>query len=136
MAATILIAEQEPETRTFLKTLLEREGYLVCLSVDADSAIRQAEAVKPALIIIDALLPGDGAARLIRQYEHLPVIVTSAIPMKTLFFRHSLFGFLFHPGESNGPVPFLEKPVQEDELFQLVHSLITNRAAKQPSQGC
>lgn len=135
MKETILIAEQESETSAFLKTLLEREGYNVCLSMDADSAMQKAGLVKPALIIIDALLPADGAARLIRSCDDLAVLVISAISMKSLLFRHTLSEFLFHPKDSSAPVPFLEKPLQEDELFHLVHSLIGKRRTEQPSQG-
>jgi DNA-binding NtrC family response regulator len=133
MTATILIAEQEPETRAFLKTILERAGFRTILSCDAESAMAQASCRAPCLLIIDALLPGDGAARLIRHCESLPVIVTSAVPMKSLFLRHGLLKALFRPGKASQALPFLEKPLQEDELFPLIHSLTRKGAHVQPS---
>lgn len=132
MGSLILIADPEPETRAFLKTLLEREGYHVCLGEDTDNAVEQFSSTQPDLIIMDALLPGDSASRLIRCCENCPVIVTSALSMKSLFFRHPLFEFLFHPQASGCPVPFLEKPVQEDELFRLIHGLIPGGTPEKP----
>jgi CheY-like chemotaxis protein len=124
MGPLILIAEPEAETRTFLKTLLEREGYEVCPAACADTAITEIPSRRPCLVIVDALLPDDGAARLVRHCHAIPVILTSAIPMKSLVFRQPILDVLHPPGGPSMPVPFLEKPLQEDELFGLIRSLM------------
>ena len=128
MGSRILIAEPEFDTATFLKTLLEREGHHVRISSDTVTAMEALQKGRPQLLIVDALLPGAVAEKLIRSCTDLPKMGTSAIPMKSLFFRHPLFDFLV---QSKGtPVPFLEKPLQEDELFELVDSLLSVKNGK------
>ena len=79
--ATILIIEDEPEIRRFLRSSLTTEGYKV---VEAETAGRgeiDAATHKPDLAIVDLGLPDfDGVEliRRIRKWSSMPILVLSA----------------------------------------------------------
>ena len=78
---TILVIEDEPEIRRFLRTSLGAEGYRV---VEAESGARgaiDASTHKPDLAIVDLGLPdldGVEVIRRIRAWSPMPIIVLSA----------------------------------------------------------
>lgn len=77
----ILIVEDEPEIRRFLRATLAAEGYRFHEAVTAKEAIAQAVARQPDLILLDLGLPdGDGLAVIgqVRQSSQTPIIVVSA----------------------------------------------------------
>jgi two-component system, OmpR family, KDP operon response regulator KdpE len=81
MNATILVVEDEPEIRRFLRSSLGAEGYRV---VEAETGARgaiEAGTQKPDLAIVDLGLPDiDGleVIRRIRAWSPMPIVVLSA----------------------------------------------------------
>jgi len=81
LRATVLVVEDEPEIRRFLRSALGAEGYRV---VEADSGARgvvEAGAHKPDLAIVDLGLPdvdGIEVIRRIRAWSPMPIVVLSA----------------------------------------------------------
>ena len=79
--ATVLVVEDEPEIRQFLRSSLGSEGYRV---VDAPTARRgtlDAGMHKPDLAIVDLGLPdfdGVEVIRRIREWSPMPIVVLSA----------------------------------------------------------
>jgi two-component system, OmpR family, KDP operon response regulator KdpE len=79
--STILIVEDEPEIRRFLRSSLGAEGYKVVESSTARRGTIDASTHKPDLVIIDLGLPdfdGIDVIRQIRQWSAVPVLVLSA----------------------------------------------------------
>lgn len=79
--ATILIVEDEPEIRRFLRSSLGAEGYKVVESATGRRGTIDASTHKPDLVIIDLGLPdidGVEVIRQIRQWSAMPVLVLSA----------------------------------------------------------
>jgi len=77
----VLVIEDEPEIRRFLRSALGAEGYKVVESATARRGAIDAAAHKPDLAIIDLGLPdSDGVevVRRIRGWSAMPVIVLSA----------------------------------------------------------
>jgi two-component system, OmpR family, KDP operon response regulator KdpE len=80
-AATILIIEDEPEIRQFLRVSLGAEGYKVIASATARRGVIDAATHKPDLAIVDLGLPdfdGIDVLRKIREWSPMPLIVLSA----------------------------------------------------------
>ena len=77
----VLVIEDEPEIRRFLRTSLAAEGYRV---VEAESGARgaiDAETRKPDLAVVDLGLPdidGVEVIRRIRKWSAMPILVLSA----------------------------------------------------------
>jgi two-component system KDP operon response regulator KdpE len=77
----ILIIEDEPPIRRFLKASLANEGYRVSESVSGAEGLRMASAQPPDLIILDLGLPdidGQDVLQRLREWYTSPIIVLSA----------------------------------------------------------
>ncbi len=53
----ILIADNDPEFRLYLKTLLIRRGYYVMSAATADDAIDASRRFRPQIIVVDMAMP-------------------------------------------------------------------------------
>ena len=81
MSPTILVVEDEPEIRQFLRSSLRAEGYRVVESPNGRRAELDAGMHKPDLAIVDLGLPdfdGIEVIRRIREWSPMPIIVLSA----------------------------------------------------------
>jgi len=79
--ATILIVEDEPEIRRFLRAAFGAEGYRVVESATGRRGAIDAGSHKPDLAIVDLALPdidGIEVIRHIRAWSPMPIIVLSA----------------------------------------------------------
>ena len=79
--ATILVVEDEPGIRRFLRATFDAEGYRVVESASGRRGMIDAGAQKPDLAIVDLGLPdvdGIDVIRRIRTWSSMPVIVLSA----------------------------------------------------------
>jgi two-component system KDP operon response regulator KdpE len=80
-ATTVLVIEDEPAMRRFLRTSLAANGYAVVEAATAREGLAQAAGRNPELILLDLGLPdGDGLelARRIRERQRTPIVVLSA----------------------------------------------------------
>jgi two-component system KDP operon response regulator KdpE len=78
---TILVVEDEPEIRRFLRSSLEAEGYRVAESSTARRGVIDAGTHKPDVVIVDLGLPdfdGVEVVRQIRQWSTVPILILSA----------------------------------------------------------
>lgn len=79
--STILVIEDEPEIRRFLRASLSSEGYKVVDSANARRGTIDATIHKPDLAIVDLGLPdfdGVEVIRNIRGWSSMPILVLSA----------------------------------------------------------
>lgn len=79
--ALILVIEDEPQTRRFLRTMLRANAYQVVEAATAREGLVQAAGRNPELILLDLGLPdADGVevARQLRLTTRAPIIVLSA----------------------------------------------------------
>jgi CheY-like chemotaxis protein len=80
---TIMIVEDDADSRFMMRTLLEMKGYRVMEAQNGEEAIAAAEAERPGLILMDLQLPrlnGFAVTRHVRQHELLretPIIIIS-----------------------------------------------------------
>jgi len=78
---TVLVVDDEPIVREVVCRYLEREGYRTLEAGDGDRARELLERDRPALVVLDLMLPGtDGLelCRWIRSRSELPVIMLTA----------------------------------------------------------
>ncbi len=80
-APTVLVIEDEPQMRRFLRPALEGQGYRVLEAVTAADGLAQASSHNPELVVLDLGLPdGDGVdvARRLREWSTASIVVVSA----------------------------------------------------------
>lgn len=78
---SILVVDDEPHIVRLARDYLERAGFAVATAGDGPSALRQARAGHPDLVILDLGLPGlDGldVARALRRESSVPIIMLTA----------------------------------------------------------
>ena len=77
---SILVADDEPKIRMFIRANLEARGYEVHLAQDGIEAIELAQRVLPDVIVLDVNMPrmdGIEACRRIREWADMPIIILS-----------------------------------------------------------
>jgi two-component system response regulator RegX3 len=77
----ILVVDDEQSYRDALSVALQREGFLVDTAADGVEAIERFEASRPALILLDVMLPrisGIDVCRQIRAKSRVPIIMVTA----------------------------------------------------------
>ncbi|MEJ2557997.1 MAG: response regulator transcription factor [Anaerolineae bacterium] len=78
---TILVVDDEPHIIELATLYLKNEGYRVISADDGAQALRQIETERPALVILDLMLPemdGREVCRQVRASSNLPIIMLTA----------------------------------------------------------
>jgi CheY-like chemotaxis protein len=119
---TILICDDEPSLRELMRISLEPD-YAFAEAADGTEAIEQIDRVRPDLVLVDVMMPGQSGLAVIehlrRDPEHArtPVIVVSAFSSE----RDRLAAL------EAGATGFVGKPFDPDELRSLVEELLALR---------
>jgi len=125
MTIKVLVVDDELDMRTFITTLLETNGYRPISAVDGREGLEVARRSKPALIILDVMMPKESGINMYRELKHdpalkaIPVIMLSALSKKTFF--HSQKVLDEYKGEHvPEPSAYIENPPEPDELLQAI----------------
>ena len=116
----ILVVDDTPSNVTLLKDLLTARGYRVATAVDGAEAIAKVAAEAPDLVLLDVMMPGLSGYDICRRLRADPrtallpvVLVTSLDPQQERV-----------KGIEAGADDFLNKPINQPELFARVTSLL------------
>lgn len=118
--ATILIADDNADMRTYVRRLLEEEGFHVETCVDGESAFERSRTFLPDVVLADVMMPrldGFGLLRKLRQSE-----LTASIPVIMLSARAGEEARL--EGLSSGADDYLVKPFSSRELVARVRNCL------------
>ena len=129
MAKRVLVVDDELDMRTFIMTLLETEGYKPITAEDGIKGLEVAREKKPALIILDVMMPRESGITMYREIKtdpdlkNIPVIMLSALAKKTFF--HSQKVLNDYKGEKiPEPEAYIEKPPEPEELLIAINNLL------------
>ena len=117
MGPKILVVDDDRAIVQVLQTELERAGYQVQAAFDGEAAVAQAEKFRPALIIMDVMMPkcgGLAATLRIRQESNVPILMLSAKAEGT----DRVLGL------EAGADDYLVKPFFQQELLARVKALL------------
>jgi two-component system, cell cycle sensor histidine kinase and response regulator CckA len=117
-AYTILLVEDDPDTRKVLSKVLERAGYTVIASNDGNAAFRlcleSGENID--LIVTDIVLPGINGIDLVElfqaQWPQIKAILLSGQIQRVVL------------QENNRNLPFLQKPVTPEALLEKIREVL------------
>ena len=127
--ATVLIAEDDDETRSFLRdAVLEPAGYRVLTAIDGPEGLRQALDNKPDLMLLDLMLPRlSGLAVLSRLRElncTIPTIVLTGYSSEHAILR------AFRLGAKD----FFEKPFRVNEVQSAIENVLAAERLRQEKE--
>jgi len=113
---TILVVDDEPNVRDYLRTVLLDAGFQVLTAEDGEAAMEIIRRDKPDLISLDLIMPKKSGHRLLfelkrdKELSRIPVLVVTAHARDELG-KADLDDMLEH-GVMSGPGTYLEKPVR------------------------
>lgn len=107
----ILLIDDDPDVRSVMSILLQKQGYAVETASRKEEAWERIKQEPPALILLDVLLSGADGRELCREIKALPE--TSSIPV-IMFSGHPSAGLQF---ESYGADDFIPKPIKTQALL-------------------
>ncbi|MBI4776519.1 MAG: response regulator [Deltaproteobacteria bacterium] len=133
MAKKILVVDDELDMRTYVTTLLETSGFHPIAAKDGVQGLELARKNKPALIILDVMMPMESGINMYRELKKdpslkdTPVIMLSGLSKKT--FYHSQKVLDEYKGEQiPEPQAYIEKPPEPDELLMAVNKCFEKSA--------
>jgi len=130
MSKKVLVVDDDPDVRLFSVTVLEENGYTPLEAEDGESGLQMIKAEKPDLVILDVLMPRQSGVRLYRELKtakalkDVKVIILSGIAKKT-FLRSQRALTEFGGAEIPEPEIYLEKPVEPDELAEVIKKVLS-----------
>ena len=123
-AAPILVVDDDAKIVRLVRTYLERDGFMVVTAADGPAALDAIETHRPALVVLDLMLPeldGRAVIRAVRRDEEAartPILVLSA--------RSSTIDRI--AGLEDGADDYLPKPFSPAELVLRVKSILRRAA--------
>ena len=122
-AKTILVVDDEPDTRTYLTTVLEDNGFATVAAADGNEALKKVEESRPDLIALDISMPeksGVAVYRTLKQDDGLKSIPVSIITGVSDDFEK----FISSRRQVPPPEGYISKPVDVEELLGKVNELL------------
>ncbi len=130
MNEKILVVDDDANICELLRLYLTKEGYSPVIVNDGLSAVEAAESLKPALILLDVMLPkldGWQVCRKIRQMGDIPIIMLSA--------KGETFDKIL--GLELGADDYVVKPFEAKEVVARIKAVLRRSAtpvAEQPKE--
>src|SRR6478752_6004842 len=126
-AAPILVVDDDAKIVRLVRTYLERDGFAVVTAADGPAALDAIETHRPALVVLDLMLPeldGRAVIRAVRRDEE-----AGATPILVLSARGSTIDRI--AGLEDGADDYLPKPFSPAELVVRVKAIL-RRASPTP----
>ncbi|MDP8224871.1 MAG: response regulator transcription factor [Candidatus Lernaella stagnicola] len=124
----ILLIEDNPDHAFYIEKGLSNRGFQVIWYANGADGLRAARTEKPAVILLDVMLPHTHGLDLLRELKRdaqtvsIPVIVVTAYATLQLNREKEM-------AMSYGAVDFLKKPFKVGELAEKLHALIDEQEA-------
>ena len=126
---SILIVDDDPGFREFLRLFLEKEGYRVSLARDGKEALSRLEEVNPDLILLDLRMPEMGGLEFLeplrRQGNEPPVIVITAYASLDSAVK----------AKKEGAYDYLPKPFRLEDLRRKLKEALKSSAPREEITG-
>ncbi|GAA4438913.1 response regulator transcription factor [Phytohabitans houttuyneae] len=122
MSARILVAEDDPKQANLIRVYLEREGHSVLVVGDGRTALENARARRPDLVVLDVMMPqvdGLDVCRILRGESEVPILLLTA--------RTTEDDMLL--GLDVGADDYITKPYSPRELAARVRALLRRAGA-------
>jgi len=122
-AKTILVVDDDPDTLTYLTTVLEDNGYATVSAKDGAEALKRIEEKLPDLVALDISMPEKSGVAVYRtlkeddRLKQIPVIIITGISED---FRK----FISTRRQVPPPEGYIAKPVDHEQLLGMVEDLL------------
>ena len=121
----ILCIEDNPDTQRMLTFILARSGYDVITADDGPQGIQKAKAWRPALIMVDMMMPKMSGADTIRELRKIDVIKEIPILVLSAYNEDALINEALEAGADD----YINKTVLPSDLSEIVDKCLEVGAA-------
>lgn len=122
MALKILLVDDEPLVHLLFRNHLENSGFRVLSAANADEALATARAERPALIVMDVMLPGTNGLAALRELKANPQLM--AIPVIVVTAAVDKYHETSQEAAASGAALFLTKPISPAQLIKEIERLL------------
>jgi len=138
MGKRILVIDDEPDTLTYIETVLIDNGYDAIACTSAIEAVDMARSENPDLILLDLIMPEKSGIKLFGEFKtdaqlsKIPVVVVSGVSQITgADFRDFSFKMPSSSQDAGDivyvrPEGFVEKPVDPPELIRVIREVLND----------
>lgn len=116
----ILIVDDSPTEIHVLRTMLEKNGFMVTSAGSGEEGIQRAKNERPDMILMDVVMPGMNGFQAARQLTHDPE--TSKIPVIIVSTKDQETDKVW--GLRQGAKDYITKPPKEKELLEKIHHIL------------
>ncbi len=115
----ILVVDDSPTDRQYLTDMLVKSGYQVTGADSAEDAMAKAKQLKPDLVLMDVVMPGQNGFQATRSLtrddatKHIPVIICSSKGQET----DKVWGL------RQGAKDYVVKPIGQADLLAKIAAL-------------
>ena len=128
-AGHILIVDDEPGMRRYLRTVLELDSYRVSTAANGEEALERVQREQPDVVLLDMVMPGpDGLETLKRIRESRPTIKVVMLSCVRDTRKVAMAMRL-------GAHDYLSKPVQKEEMDDVLRFCLENPGPTAPGAG-
>jgi CheY-like chemotaxis protein len=132
----VLVIEDDLNMCIYLCNLLRANGFDPCDAPNQVVGIEKVRSEKPALIVLDGMLPDEESSAIYYrlksdpELQHIPVVMLASIDQRT-FCYYQKCQQLQHPVKVPDPEAFLTKPPEAEEFLTLVQHLVKSPSVSQ-----
>lgn len=120
---TVLVADDDPDIRLYLETLLKDNGFDVLLAENGEEATNLAINNSPDIISLDVSMPEKSGSRAFKELQdhektkHIPLMLVTGVD-------HVYKKFIHTRRTVKPPAAYIEKPVKPQEYLRIICELL------------
>jgi PAS domain S-box-containing protein len=111
--STVLVIEDDPDTRDLLKRFLSKDGFRVKTVSEGEEGLRLARELQPDVITLDVMMSGLDGWAVLTELKADPALADIPVVMLTFVDNKNL-------GYALGASDYLTKPIQRDRLLAVL----------------
>jgi DNA-binding response OmpR family regulator len=128
----VLVVDDEPEIRNLLERALTARGFTVETAPDGEEALARVAARRPALVLLDAMLPRIHGFEVARRLRADPRTREVPVVMMTAVYRG--WRFAQDAREAYGAEDYIEKPFRLDDVVRRIDVVLEATASRGPAK--
>ena len=128
MKKRVLVVDDDRNITTYLRTLLEDNGYETTTANDGNEGLGKAREEKPDAIALDLLMPKKTGIKMFRELRKdealrdIPIVVVTGIAREHE--KLSSIKRLIGERRTSSPDAYLDKPINRDEFIATIKEVV------------
>jgi DNA-binding response OmpR family regulator len=118
---TVLVAEDDPDTREIVKWIIEEAGYRVVVAVDGREALEKASVYRPDVAVLDVMMPEVHGYSVCHRIKSSKLLEKTKVIMLTV--KTSLADR--RQAKEAGADAFLAKPIHAHLVQRTIQALLS-----------